>query len=216
MKTIINTLIFTLSIFFISSCEKENSNNKNSLAGKWINTSDYNEYIEFINDTEVVVNGHDFKYLIHSDSISFQYAGEYLILCLESSHKFQANYDNQTLRIENINNLCLVNGDTGFTAYSKKIQPNKFIGKWITIDLIDTLYFLTNSRFERPRGYFNDWYEYSYTNDSLTIQYSGPDKIYVLPTTNKYDFVDDTLIINFRKNYYPNIISGLKKFLKHE
>jgi hypothetical protein len=198
----------------LSSCEKDNSNDSKSLTGKWIKSTNYDEYIDFIDDKNVLINRYDFDYEIHSDSIYFQYVGELEILCLESAHKIQIDYVNQILKIENINKLCLVYGDTGYTVYSKKIQPNDFIGKWITADLIDTLCFVTNERLERPRGYFNDWYEYSFTNDSLTIQYKGPDKIYVFPITTKYSLVNDSLIINFNKDYYPNIVKGLKKYLK--
>lgn len=51
----------------------------------WVNGLILLDYNEYINDTQVVANGHNFKYLIHSDSIGFQYAGKYLTLCLESS-----------------------------------------------------------------------------------------------------------------------------------
>ncbi len=216
MKTLLNGFWVIFSFVMFLSCEKDNSDDNNLLIGKWTNTTDYTEYIDFINDSSVKVNGHDFRYEIIADSIYFQYSGRLFVMCHKTSHKFQVDYHEQEITIENIGKLCLVWGSQGQTIYSKKIQPNIFIGKWITTDFTDTLYFTSNNRLERPRKSFNDIYEYSFTNDYLTIQYSGPDEIYVLPVTFGYEFTNDTLCLDFATTYYPDIETGLKKYLKHQ
>ena len=91
----------------------------------------------------------------------------------------------------------------------------KFKGSWVTTDLSDTMIFLTNASIYRPHNNYYDLYGYYFTSDSITIHYTGPDKIFVLPMVSKYLFVQDTLIINYKSNYYPTIIKGLKKYLRN-
>jgi hypothetical protein len=215
-------LICLLLIIFLPGCK--NDNPSNPLFGKWIDTLDYNKCIQFIDNSKVLINGSDFNYEMNSDSIYFQihinsnheYSDFIYMPCPNSAHKIRIDYSLQNMEIENMNTICFLRGDTGITAYSKKIHPNKFIGEWITTDLSDTLYFKTNDLMERPEFYYNSRYKYSYTCDSLTVQYAGPNKIYVRPATFKYNFSGDTLIINLYKDYYWNIQKGLKKFLKSE
>ena len=94
-------------------------------------------------------------------------------------------------------------------------SSQRFIGSWVTTDLSDTMIFLTNTSIYRPHNNYYDLYGYSYTTDSITIHYTGPDKILVLPMVSKYLFVQDTLMINYKSNYYPTITKGLKKYLKN-
>ncbi len=100
-------------------------------------------------------------------------------------------------------------------ACQKEEQPNqKFIGRWIASDFSDTMIILTDDLFERPHDYYYDQYNYSFSKDSFTIHYIGPDKIAVFPVSNKYMFLQDTLLIDYKTNYHPRITKGLRKYLK--
>jgi hypothetical protein len=121
----------------------------------------------------------------------------------------------QIMDIENMNKICFMQGDTGITTFDKKIVPDRFVGRWVTTDKIDTMYFITNDHFRLHDNYFS-LYAYSYTSDSITIDYAGPDKIYVKPVTYHYNFDGDTLTMNVYKDFYWSIEKGIKKFLKVE
>lgn len=83
-----------------------------------------------------------------------------------------------------------------------EIPDGRFIGKWISSERQDTINFETNS--DLYRGYYDGLhhFDYSYTNDSITIQYSGPNMILVYPTTHKYELHEKRLIINFESHCY--------------
>jgi hypothetical protein len=55
------------------SCEHEST--KDPLNGKWINTKDYNKYIEFTDDNNAIIDGVNFNYQLNQDSIYFQFGG---------------------------------------------------------------------------------------------------------------------------------------------
>ncbi len=81
---------------------------------------------------------------------------------------------------------------------------SRFIGSWkiLTPD-IDTLTFTDESSFFRK---FYDGLDhsfvYSYARDSITIQYAGPNKILVRPTTHHYELKKDKLLIDFTNGCY--------------
>ncbi len=121
MKTLITSLVLLIGV--LTSCEKKDNNDIiKSLHGKWVNDADNNEYIEFLTDNDVVVNGYDFDYVVDNDSIKFQYSGNYFVLCLEESLKFEIDNNQQILKIEDINKLCLVSGNDGITVYNRELQ----------------------------------------------------------------------------------------------
>lgn len=81
---------------------------------------------------------------------------------------------------------------------------NSFIGTWrISTPDSDTITFIDGSLFNR-KFYDNitHSFKYSYDGDSITIQYSGPNKILVKPTTHYYEFKNDLLNIDFRNGCY--------------
>jgi hypothetical protein len=203
-----------LIIILISSCEKEKSNDNQSLIGKWTFKEDYSKTFDFQNSTDVLINGQEFLYKIEGDSIEFSYNGHLYIAVIPSKHKYEKLSDTDYLMIENLNKLQFFNGNEGENILLKGITPNDFIGYWINVEQNDTLIFLTNERLERPHGYCNDWYDYSITPDSIILQYSGPDKLLVPKINFGYDFKGDTLLINYHQDYYPNLTSGLKKYLR--
>lgn len=89
-------------------------------------------------------------------------------------------------------------------ACEKNSLPDgRFIGTWIAADKSDTLYFIDDHTFQQP---FYDrllhTFEYSYTEDSITIQYAGPNMVLVRPSTHHYTLTRSTLIIDLRKVNY--------------
>ncbi|MEI6090224.1 MAG: hypothetical protein WCR42_07220 [bacterium] len=80
----------------------------------------------------------------------------------------------------------------------KKIPDGRFIGSWVSTDLTDTLQFKDETNFIRFRkSGFYDFFEYSYTNDSITVAYTGPMKILTRPTTHRYTLKNGQLMIDF-------------------
>ena len=203
-----------LIVILISGCEKKDNNDIQTLLGKWTYTENYSKTIEFHDSTDVLINGQEFLYKIEGDSIEFSYNGDLFIAVIPSKHKYEIIPGTDYLMIEDLDKLQFFNGNKGENKFVKGIIPNDFIGYWINIKQNDTLIFLTNERLERPYGYYNDWYDYSITSDSISLQYSGPDKLLVPEINFGYDFKGDTLLINYHQNYYPNFTIGLKKYLK--
>ncbi len=119
--------------------------------------------------------------------------------------------------MKNFDKIMLVSLILAVISSCDKYNYNKnefLIGTWINIEQNDTLIFLTNDRMDRPHDYYYDWFEYFVTSDSLSLQYSGPDKI-LLPLINfGYELIGDTLLIDFHQDYYPNFNAGLKRYLK--
>ena len=214
MKKINKWIIIFLTFVVVYSCSKDDDNDNQSIIGKWIYEEDYSQTFDFQNSTKVLINGHEFIYEITGDTIEFSYNGPLLIAIIPTKHRFEIQSETDYLMIEDLDKLHFFTGKAGENMLLRGIEPNNFIGYWVNIELNDTLIFLTNIKLERPHGYYNDWYEYSYTTDSITIQYSGPDELLLPPIKYGYDFTGDTLIINFHQTYYPKITTGIKSYLK--
>ncbi|MBW8325077.1 MAG: hypothetical protein K0M50_09975 [Prolixibacteraceae bacterium] len=69
-----------------------------------------------------------------------------------------------------------------------------FIGTWIAADKTDTLYFIDDQTFKSPRsdGVLHT-FGYSYTEDSITIQYTRPNFVLVRPSTHRYTLSNSNL-----------------------
>ncbi len=79
-----------------------------------------------------------------------------------------------------------------------KLPDGRFIGTWISTDLTDTLCFENEAEFIRLRATgFYDYFDYSYTKDSITVAYTGPMKILTRPTTHRYILENGKLMIDF-------------------
>ncbi len=166
----LNLLLHGLLIAtLISSCEREENHNNQTLLGKWTYSEDYSQTFDFQNSTDVLINSQEFLYEIEGDSIEFSYNGHLYIAIIPSKHKFEKLSDRDYLEIENLDRLQFFNGKEGENILFRGIIPNDFIGYWINVEQNDTLIFLTNERIERPHGYYNDWYEYTLTTDSLRV-----------------------------------------------
>jgi hypothetical protein len=207
------TCVFLIFILF-TACKKEKESDNQSLKGKWIYSQDFSMSFDFRNLTDVSINGQEFLYTIDGDSIEFSYNGDLYIAVNPTKHKFEKLFGTDYLMIDNLDKLWFFNGAEGGNLLLRGITPNDFIGYWVNIEQNDTLIFLTNERLERPHGYYNDWLKYSATSDSLRLRYSGPDKLLVPEISFGYEFMGDTLLINFHQNYYPNFTIGIKRYLK--
>lgn len=194
-----------LIVILISSCEKEDSNDNKDLFGKWTYDEDYSQTFDFQNSTDVLINGQEFQYEIEGDSIEFNYNGHLYIAVIPSKHNYEKLSDTDYLMIEDLDNLQFFNGKSGENILLCCVEPNDFIGTWISEN--DTLIFKTNDRFERK----NEIYEYNYTNDSLSIQIIRAD-IFMGPLKSKYNLDMDTLLIDYIADYYPDIQKGELKY----
>ncbi|WOC39958.1 hypothetical protein [Polaribacter sp. HL-MS24] len=190
-----------LIAILISGCEKEENSDNLSLLGIWTYNEDYSKTFDFKNSTDVLINGQEFLYEIDGDSIEFSYNGHLYIAVIPSKHKYEKLSDKDYLMIEDLDNLQFFNGESGENILLCYVEPNDFIGTWISEN--DTLIFKTNDRFERR----NEIYEYNYANDSLTIQIIRAD-IFMGPLKSKYSIDVDTLRIDYADDYYPDIKKG--------
>ena len=96
------------------------------------------------------------------------------------------------------------------------ISDGRFLGTWTSPDVGDTLIFTSDQFFYKSDSFMhNHSYEYSYTNIDITIQYKGPNMIYVEPTTHSYEFYNDDLIIDFSGGCYgfESVVSKYTKVL---
>lgn len=83
------------------------------------------------------------------------------------------------------------------------ILDGRFIGTWISEDKTDTLFFIDDHTFQQPAyDRVLHSYAYSYTEDSITIQYAGPNMILVRPSTHHYTLTNSTLILDLYKINY--------------
>jgi hypothetical protein len=89
-------------------------------------------------------------------------------------------------------------------ACEKNSLPDgRFIGTWIAADKSDTLYFIDDHTFQQPAfDRVLHSYAYSYTEDSIKIQYAGPNFVLVRPSMHHYTLTRSTLTIDFSKVNY--------------
>lgn len=93
---------------------------------------------------------------------------------------------------------------TSFVSCEKdNIDNEKFIGVWISVEASDTLTFDYNYFYlKRSNDWIEHFYEYSYTEDSITIQYAGPNEILSPSTTHSYELLDNILKIDLYPQSY--------------
>lgn len=91
-----------------------------------------------------------------------------------------------------------------FISCNKDSLPDgRFIGTWIAEDKTDTLYFIDDQTFKQTAyDRVLHSYAYSYTEDSIKIQYAGPNFVLVRPSTHHYTLTNSTLIIDLQKVNY--------------
>jgi hypothetical protein len=101
-----------------------------------------------------------------------------------------------------------------FSSCEKSSSDNKtLIGTWISSDLIDTVEFRTEHDFYKTVDMPKDHFNYSLSEDSITIQYHGILRILIIPTNHFYTLDGDTLTIDLNGCYgFRNqIISFIRK-----
>ena len=146
-------LFCSLLLIVFISCSKDKNYGSNGLIGIWTNPDNFNNTIDFIDTENVKINGFSYSYKIVSDSIYFSYTGSLIdmIYCPGTYHKIIIDYQTETIKIKDLNKMCMISGDSGFNTFQKAIVPNKFIGFWVSNDNLDTMIITTNNSFERPR-----------------------------------------------------------------
>ena len=95
--------------------------------------------------------------------------------------------------------FCIV-----ISCENDSIPNSKFIGSWKILSPInDTIVFKNESIFTRkfPDG-IDHSFIYSHDNESITIQYKGPNMIGVQPSTHVYELKNNELTIDFSNGCY--------------
>lgn len=83
------------------------------------------------------------------------------------------------------------------------LPDGRFVGTWIAADKSDTLYFIDDHTFQQTAyDRVLHSYSYSYTEDSIKIQYAGPNFVLVRPSKHHYTLTRSALIIDLRKVNY--------------
>jgi hypothetical protein len=85
---------------------------------------------------------------------------------------------------------------------NNQIDYKEFLGTWISSDFTDTIEFTTDKDFYKMFSGVKDHFDYSLTNDSIKIGYSGMMFILVKPTTHSYSLSGKNLTIDFRPECY--------------
>ena len=80
-------------------------------------------------------------------------------------------------------------------------NSKRFLGTWISTDLVDTIEFKTEHDLYKNVGIPKDHFNYSVSGDSITIQYNGVLYILVQPTNHYYKFNGDRLTIDLEHCY---------------
>jgi hypothetical protein len=78
----------------------------------------------------------------------------------------------------------------------------KFLGTWISTDLVDTLDFTSDHDFYKTFACLNDHFNYWSSRDCIIVQYDGFLKILIAPTTHFYQLKGNELTIDFTKGCY--------------
>jgi hypothetical protein len=85
----------------------------------------------------------------------------------------------------------------------KKKSPDSIVGTWISENKADTMYVINDHIFNRSlREGIRHTFEYTLKEDSIVIQYKGPDKIFVLPRTHFYSLDGNKLVIIYSNPSY--------------
>lgn len=80
-------------------------------------------------------------------------------------------------------------------------NSKRFLGTWISTDLVDTVEFRTEHELYKNVAIPLDHFNYSVSGDSITIQYNGVMFILVKPSNHYYTFSGNTLTIDLKNCY---------------
>jgi hypothetical protein len=85
----------------------------------------------------------------------------------------------------------------------EKVSAGTLVGTWVEENKTDTLYVINDHTFTRSlREGIRHTFGYALKEDSITIQYKGPDKIFVLPRTHFYSLDGNKLVIIYSNPSY--------------
>jgi hypothetical protein len=80
-------------------------------------------------------------------------------------------------------------------------NSKRFLGTWISTDLVDTIEFRTEHDLYKSVAIPFDHFNYTVSGDSIKIQYNGVMFILVKPSNHYYTFSGNTLTIDLRQCY---------------
>jgi hypothetical protein len=80
-------------------------------------------------------------------------------------------------------------------------NSKRFLGTWISTDLVDTVEFRTENDLFKNVAVPWDHFNYSVSGDTISIHYNGVLFILVKPTNHYYTFSGNTLTIDLRQCY---------------
>ena len=78
----------------------------------------------------------------------------------------------------------------------------EIIGTWTSIDIVDTLDFISDDIFLKNFPWNMERYAYDIKRDNITINYSGSLYILTPPTTHHIEIEDNTMSIDFSNGAY--------------
>jgi hypothetical protein len=78
----------------------------------------------------------------------------------------------------------------------------EIIGTWTSIDIVDTLDFISDEIFLKNFPESMERYAYDINRDNITINYSGSFYILTPPTTHHIEIEDNTMSIDFSNGAY--------------
>ena len=80
----------------------------------------------------------------------------------------------------------------------EKESSDIIIGTWVSENKADTLYVVNDHEFKKSlQEGIKHTFGYSFSRDSIIIQYKGPNKILVIATAHYYDLHGRILLIDF-------------------
>lgn len=93
--------------------------------------------------------------------------------------------------------------------YDEPYNSEMIIGKWTSIDKIDTLEFDDNGNlYKSTINIRHEHFDYKILRDSIEIKYSGLSYILIYPTKHKYSIIDNKLSIDFSNKPCYGFTSG--------
>jgi hypothetical protein len=85
----------------------------------------------------------------------------------------------------------------------EKESSDTIVGTWVSVNKADTLYVINNHLFNKSlHDGIRHTFEYSFSRDSIIIQYKGPNKILVIPSAHYYNLDSKELMIDFSNHCY--------------
>jgi hypothetical protein len=100
------------------------------------------------------------------------------------------------------------------TSCQKRESDTVIVGTWVSEDKADTLFVVDDQLFNKSLhdGILHT-FDYSLREDSIVIQYKGPNKIRVIETAHFYTLHNRELMIDFTNGCY-GFVAEIETFIK--